>query len=337
MPIKVTCQCGQRFAAKERLAGRKVKCPKCGSLLKIPQPEQSKPDQPNGPEPGKQPGAMADLLHEGGMDGAAAPNVCPGCRTVMPQGAIVCIHCGYNQKSGQKMETEAAPAGPPPTRPVSRAPSGGPARKRGALALLATASLLLYWGALLVCAALVVKFAGVFLPMPRVILALAALGGFVGSLLHIAGWILCLTVPRQSGAKGLIVTAVILQLIVPLIGVAPAPRGLPLAVYVVLDLADSLLWLTAIVVFLFFLKRLGRYLKRSDVADEAQFLIYGVLGLVAFILIGPAVTTQFVYVIALLLKLATCVVVIGAAIYLLIRYLRLLEGLRHALLRASEA
>lgn len=190
---------------------------------------------------------------------------------------------------------------------------------------------------MLVCAALVVKFAGVFLPMPRVILALAALGGFVGSLLHIAGWILCLTVPRQSGAKGLIVTAVILQLIVPLIGVAPAPRGLPLAVYVVLDLADSLLWLTAIVVFLFFLKRLGRYLKRSDVADEAQFLIYGVLGLVAFILIGPAVTTQFVYVIALLLKLATCVVVIGAAIYLLIRYLRLLEGLRHALLRASEA
>ena len=37
MPIKITCQCGQRFAAKERLAGRTVKCPKCGEPLIVPQ------------------------------------------------------------------------------------------------------------------------------------------------------------------------------------------------------------------------------------------------------------------------------------------------------------
>ena len=79
-------------------------------------------------------------------------------------------------------------------------------------------------------------------------------------------------------------------------------------------------------------------LNRSDVVDEAQFLIYGVLGLVAFILIGPAVGSLLgVFILHVLFQFATCVAVIGAAIYLLIRYLRLLEGLRHALLRASEA
>ena len=121
MPIKITCQCGQHFAAKEHLAGRAAKCPKCGRPLKIPRPQQSKPDQPNKPEPGNQPGAMAGLLEEAGIDGAAPPNVCPGCRTVMPHDAVVCVHCGYNQKLGRKATTQAAP---PPTRPVSAAPSG---------------------------------------------------------------------------------------------------------------------------------------------------------------------------------------------------------------------
>ena len=29
MPVKIKCQCGQHFPAKERLAGRTVKCPEC--------------------------------------------------------------------------------------------------------------------------------------------------------------------------------------------------------------------------------------------------------------------------------------------------------------------
>ena len=30
MAIPVQCQCGQRFKAKSELAGKRVKCPKCG-------------------------------------------------------------------------------------------------------------------------------------------------------------------------------------------------------------------------------------------------------------------------------------------------------------------
>lgn len=36
MAIQVTCQCGKSFNAKPELAGRRVKCPACGSPLQIP-------------------------------------------------------------------------------------------------------------------------------------------------------------------------------------------------------------------------------------------------------------------------------------------------------------
>lgn len=36
MSIKVGCQCGQRFKAKDELAGRTVKCPACGAAITIP-------------------------------------------------------------------------------------------------------------------------------------------------------------------------------------------------------------------------------------------------------------------------------------------------------------
>lgn len=36
MAINVKCGCGQEFMAKDELAGKKVKCPKCGQILAIP-------------------------------------------------------------------------------------------------------------------------------------------------------------------------------------------------------------------------------------------------------------------------------------------------------------
>jgi RsiW-degrading membrane proteinase PrsW (M82 family) len=38
MAIEVSCDCGGRFRAKDELAGRRVKCPKCGAALTIPLP-----------------------------------------------------------------------------------------------------------------------------------------------------------------------------------------------------------------------------------------------------------------------------------------------------------
>lgn len=74
MSIVVTCSCGQSSRAKPELAGKRVKCPKCGSVMQIPLPAQ--PAQPASP-----PAPLDDPLGLGGFDeqamGAPSPQM-PG-------------------------------------------------------------------------------------------------------------------------------------------------------------------------------------------------------------------------------------------------------------------
>ncbi len=39
MPIEFQCQCGAKLRAKEELAGKRLKCPKCSNALTIPEPD----------------------------------------------------------------------------------------------------------------------------------------------------------------------------------------------------------------------------------------------------------------------------------------------------------
>jgi hypothetical protein len=129
MPIRVQCTCGAAFAAKDELAGRAVKCPKCQQPLKIPAAgapaAAAAPRQMSAPLPSQ----SASALHDSGQrprgpsDSAfdeiglqtqqAGTAPCPGCAAPMPVNAVVCIKCGYNKKIGRRMETvrnvEAAP------------------------------------------------------------------------------------------------------------------------------------------------------------------------------------------------------------------------------------
>src|SRR5688572_3853669 len=102
MPIKVTCACGQSFAAKDELAGRTVKCPKCSRPLAIPaaggaaaipaaatQPMPQQPMMPQQPLPAAPAPAQAagGLFDEIGISAApAGTSPCPGCRAPMPVG-----------------------------------------------------------------------------------------------------------------------------------------------------------------------------------------------------------------------------------------------------------
>lgn len=36
MPISVTCRCGARYSAEERIAGKSIRCHQCGSLAAVP-------------------------------------------------------------------------------------------------------------------------------------------------------------------------------------------------------------------------------------------------------------------------------------------------------------
>jgi len=152
MEIKIACQCGQRFAAKERLAGKTVKCPKCGSSLVIPEPK-----------PAAKP-APAELI-------------------------LGCL--------------------------------------------------------------------------------------ILGLVLSSVGQALCLTVPKATGAKGLIIAAVVMQLASVGIKLFVKSEAGSVSETQIANLVGSLLSLAAAVTFVAFLKRLGEYLNRSDLAQKAQTLIVG--------------------------------------------------------------
>ena len=96
MPIQVACKCGQRFTAKDALAGKTVKCPQCGQPLKIPtaRPASTPSDMDD---------AISDLLDEAGLHGGIMR--CPGCGTPLPENAVLCVSCGYDLRKGHRIKT----------------------------------------------------------------------------------------------------------------------------------------------------------------------------------------------------------------------------------------
>jgi ribosomal protein L40E len=127
MPIKVQCACGAAFAAKDELAGRTVKCPKCQQPLTIPAggampaaaaraPAAAGAGRPMGaplPSQGPPPGG-GDLFAEAGLHTfQAGVQPCPGCAAPLPDSAVLCVKCGYNRKLGRRMETIKQVGGAP--------------------------------------------------------------------------------------------------------------------------------------------------------------------------------------------------------------------------------
>jgi hypothetical protein len=128
MPIKVACKCGQSFAAKDELAGRTVNCPKCKQPLKIPAPSApAKQPARTGPQPAPKVAAggpvggpavsdLGGLFDEVGVV-AEAPTAgprCPSCGKGLAPHAVLCVNCGFNLQTGQRVATMAphvAPSG----------------------------------------------------------------------------------------------------------------------------------------------------------------------------------------------------------------------------------
>ena len=102
MPIKVTCKCGQQFAAKDELAGKVVKCPKCKQPLKIGGSKAAS----SAPPPAEAGSAsLGDLLDEVGFhvhDGEEE-NIqhCPACDAEISDHALLCVACGFHLESGK--------------------------------------------------------------------------------------------------------------------------------------------------------------------------------------------------------------------------------------------
>ena len=103
MPIKVTCNCGQSFNAKDELAGKKVRCPKCSQALVIPSPDfdDLKLEAPAPNVPKYNP--LEDILAEEGVKSVQSGPTCPSCGEPVSPSALICVQCGYNLHTGEQV------------------------------------------------------------------------------------------------------------------------------------------------------------------------------------------------------------------------------------------
>ena len=116
--------CGKSFRWKPEIAGRSAKCA-CGSKLVVPTeaPAAAAPPPP-APAPTTTPAPQPPIAK------ATTPATnCPICKAPVATGAVLCVKCGYNFKTGKRLaavvvETEeaadedeqpATPADKPPT------------------------------------------------------------------------------------------------------------------------------------------------------------------------------------------------------------------------------
>lgn len=105
MPIKVNCgSCSASFKAKDELAGRRVKCPKCQQPIVIAAaPVAAKP------APAKRPAnPLLDLLDDEDVRSVARGPICGNCGVEVKNGTVICIECGFNQETGDRLTTEAS-------------------------------------------------------------------------------------------------------------------------------------------------------------------------------------------------------------------------------------
>ena len=106
--IVITCpDCEKQTKVPDNLAGKKVRCKGCGSVVAVPQkrtidtrmatPEVKKKLRPSEEEDASKPYGVEEI--------SVAPR-CPHCAYEMePPDAVICLHCGYNMTKRRRVDT----------------------------------------------------------------------------------------------------------------------------------------------------------------------------------------------------------------------------------------
>lgn len=135
MPIAVKCGCGKQLNVKDELAGKAIKCPGCGNVIKVgtagarsaarpaaaprpgaapagnrpanPKPAATRPAAPRpavaSPMQAASSSSMDDLFAEEGMD-REVHAICPACSKELAPGAVLCTKCGFNMTTGEVLD-----------------------------------------------------------------------------------------------------------------------------------------------------------------------------------------------------------------------------------------
>lgn len=112
--ISVHCVCGREYKVPADKAGKKLQCRRCGNIQRIPRPE---PEGRGGDgvfipfrTPGESDEGQLELQPTGGRRGGGGLALrdslrrCPSCGFQDDPEIVVCVRCGYDWRTGQRIE-----------------------------------------------------------------------------------------------------------------------------------------------------------------------------------------------------------------------------------------
>lgn len=113
MAIRLKCKCGKDLSLKDEFAGKTIRCPACKETLKVPGGgSAAAPTRPAAAAPASMPSAAAAQPAVGGVGslfddegiGQLTGPVCMACAKEMRPGTVVCMNCGFNTQTGQRVQ-----------------------------------------------------------------------------------------------------------------------------------------------------------------------------------------------------------------------------------------
>ncbi len=100
MSIQVICECGKSYKLKDETAGKKVRCPNCQAVIRVPADMGSAADtSANMPDPLPSQEPAKASRPESGIQ-------CPSCQAPLDENAVICVQCGLDLRTGKKLTTD---------------------------------------------------------------------------------------------------------------------------------------------------------------------------------------------------------------------------------------
>jgi DNA-directed RNA polymerase subunit RPC12/RpoP len=337
--MKTQCKCGAILNAKEELAGKQAKCPKCGETILIPKPSSMRLTcscgqvvQAKASLAGKrvkcptcsQPIDVPSALGSGVLN-AAKTNNAPSIGDPFPQ-LTATPATGFNNSvwddlanAAEKAES-ASKAEPYQHTPKTVAKRSGVNRQSDSLSSVRLGITFVYVGLLLIVAAIIATVLALLFKAPLLIIG-ALILITASSLLSTIGRILCLTAPKQVRAKVLIYLAVAFDIVALFLSYSPMIPGMQN-----LRGLSGLLGVIGIVLFVFFLRQLANYINASELAQRASEVLILWALLVVLSVFGVILGSM-----SGILALIMVLIVFTVSMVACFRYFQLLSDLRLSL------
>jgi hypothetical protein len=99
--IDLSCSCGRTYQVPPTKAGRKLQCKRCGAVTRIPHPDSD--------DVFVVPFQVTEEAAEQPLDLAVAEEThrCPSCGTTDDMSVVICVRCGYDWRTGNRIEESA--------------------------------------------------------------------------------------------------------------------------------------------------------------------------------------------------------------------------------------